>query len=251
MELMKVVREELVDLLLYNLRHVPGINMAHVFLGYATVDSGVEAAFTPFEGQEACIDYVIDMLADGATSVIGPMLSRAHPRMYEMLWELLHALCVSPMTTEATMCRLEVCTVVYRTRWEMQTALLTRMLSSQARAFVECKACGTLRRQVVNLTCPACGEADGTNTVCSAGAVCGHDESRVTLLVPIALPQSFLCACLANMVLREGPPAQSESASADDIACLLHQAAWMLKVRRASLVFNAMCARLAVNGPMT
>jgi hypothetical protein len=186
MELMKVVREELVDLLLYNLRHVPGINMAHVFLGYATVDSGVEAAFTPFEGQEACIDYVIDMLADGATSAIGPVLSRAHPRMYEMLWELLHALCVSPMTSEATMCRLEVSTEKCRTRWEMQTVLLTRMLSSQARAFVECKSCGTLRRQVVNLTCPACGEGDGTNTVCSgaSGAVCGRDEARLTLPVP-------------------------------------------------------------------
>lgn len=52
-ELIKVVREELVELLLYNLRHVPGINMAHVFLGYATVDSGVEAPFTPFEGRQA------------------------------------------------------------------------------------------------------------------------------------------------------------------------------------------------------
>jgi hypothetical protein len=60
-------------------------------------------------GQEACIDYVLDMLADGVTSPLGPVLSKAHPRIYEMLWELLHALCVSPLTTDSTMYRLEVC----------------------------------------------------------------------------------------------------------------------------------------------
>lgn len=82
------------------------------------------------------------MLADGAASALGPVLSRAHPRIYEMLWELLHALCVSQITASATMCRLE------------------------ARAFIECKECATLRRQVVNVACPACGTTEGTNTVC-------------------------------------------------------------------------------------
>lgn len=42
--------------------------------------------------------------------------------------------------------------------------------------------------------------------------------------------QSFLCACVANMVLRDGAQSPKSDGSADSIACLLHQAAWMLKV---------------------
>lgn len=47
---MRQVREEALDVLLFNLRHVPGVNVAHVLLGYITVDSGLEAPLSPFAG---------------------------------------------------------------------------------------------------------------------------------------------------------------------------------------------------------
>lgn len=50
MQLMRQVREEALDVLLFNLRHVPGVNVAHVLLGYITVDSGLEAPLSPFAG---------------------------------------------------------------------------------------------------------------------------------------------------------------------------------------------------------
>lgn len=45
------VREELIELLLFNLRYVNGINIAHIFLGYLPVShDDDEPEFLPFQG---------------------------------------------------------------------------------------------------------------------------------------------------------------------------------------------------------
>lgn len=146
-------------------------------------------------GEEACIDYILNLLVDGVADPLGPTLARSHPRAFELLWELLHTLCVAGLTSDVTLKRLEVlesfpysfsCGLFAKSacrslahspgyhgkREDIDYQPKHWPVSLQARAFLVCNTCGTVRRQIVTDSCRVCSAVDGQNEVSVCVCVC-------------------------------------------------------------------------------